>query len=73
MAQVLQIDRAVFDDAPALTSVGEPVTLAPMPVAEPQQLGSLPPWYLTPVALIPIAAAAFIIGNLLMMIPWSVL
>lgn len=31
----------------------------------------LPPWHRTPVALIPAAAAAFIIGNLLLMIPWS--
>src|SRR3954462_11004110 len=72
MAQVLQIDRAVFDDAPMLASVAEPVAFPPMPVAESQRVGSLPPWYLTPVALIPLAAAAFIVGNLLMMIPWSV-
>jgi hypothetical protein len=31
-----------------------------------------PAWYRTPVAVIPFAAAAFIIGNVLMMVPWSV-
>jgi hypothetical protein len=73
MAQVLQIDPAVFDEAPNLASIGEPVALAPTPVAEAQPIAqSLPAWYLTPVAVIPVAAAAFIIGNVLMMIPWSV-
>jgi hypothetical protein len=73
MAQVLQIDPAVFDEAPSLASVADPVALAPIPVAEGQPVAhSLPAWYLTPVAVIPIAAAAFIIGNVLMMIPWSV-
>jgi hypothetical protein len=33
---------------------------------------SHPAWYLTPVAVIPFAAATFIIGNVLMMVPWSV-
>ena len=31
-----------------------------------------PAWYRTPVATIPLAAAAFVIGNLLLMIPWQV-
>ena len=72
MAQVLQIDPAVFDEAPSLVSVSESVASAPMPVAvvQPQPL---PAWYLTPVVIIPIAAAAFIIGNVLMMIPWQAL
>ena len=70
MAQVLQIDPAVFDEAPSLVSVAEPVAVAPMPVAVVQPL---PVWYLTPVVIVPIAAAAFIVGNVLMMIPWSVL
>jgi len=73
MAQLLQIDPAVFDEAPNLASVAEPVAVAPMPVAVVQPLAQpLPVWYLTPVVIIPIAAAAFIIGNVLMMIPWSV-
>ena len=31
-----------------------------------------PVWYRTPVAAIPLAAATFIIGNVLLMIPWQV-
>jgi hypothetical protein len=74
MAQVLQIDPTVFDDAPKLSSVAQPVAAAQMPVAVVQPVAQpLPVWYLTPVVLIPISAAAFIIGNVLMMIPWSVL
>jgi hypothetical protein len=45
-----------------------------MPVAVVQPAGQpLPAWYLTPVVIIPTAAAAFIIGNVLMMIPWQAL
>lgn len=74
MAQVLQIDPAVFDEAPSLSSVPEPVAIAPVPVAVVQPIAQpLPVWYLTPVVIIPIAAAAFIIGNVLMMIPWQAL
>jgi hypothetical protein len=75
MAQLLQINPAVFDEAPNLASVPEPVSVAPMPVAvvQPGSRQPLPAWYLTPVVIIPIAAAAFIIGNVLMMIPWQVL
>jgi hypothetical protein len=80
MAQVLQINPAVFEEAPSLSSVPEPVAVAPTPVAAvpPVSVGqpvvqSLPVWYLTPVVIIPIAAAAFIIGNVLMMIPWQAL
>ena len=74
MAQVLQIDPAVFDEAPSLSSVPEPVAVAPVPVAVVQPIAQpLPVWYLTPVVIIPIAAAAFIIGNVLMMIPWQAL
>jgi hypothetical protein len=76
MAQLLQIDPAVFDEAPNLASLSESVASAPSAVAAVQptlvQTQTLPPWYLTPVAVIPMAAAAFIIGNVLMMIPWSV-
>jgi hypothetical protein len=71
MAQVIQIDPTVFEEASNLASVGETVALAPTPVAEAQPIAH-PAWYLTPVAAVPIAAAAFIIGNVLMMIPWSV-
>jgi hypothetical protein len=73
MAQVLQINRAVFDEAPKLASVAETVALEPLAVAEAQPIVRTPPaWYLTPVAVLPAAAAAFIIGNILMMVPWSV-
>jgi hypothetical protein len=74
MAQLLQINPAVFDEAPSLASVSEPVSTVPMPVAVVQPAGQpLPAWYLTPVVIIPMAAAAFIIGNVLMMIPWQAL
>ncbi|GAB2178882.1 hypothetical protein [Dongia sp. agr-C8] len=74
MAQVLQIDPAVFEEAPSLASVADPVAAAPRPVAEVQpQTPSLPAWYLTPVVVIPLAAATFIIGNVLLMIPWQAL
>jgi hypothetical protein len=74
MAQVLQIDPAVFEDAPSLASVAETVAAAPAPVAPMQPIVQpLPAWYLTPIVLIPLAAGAFIIGNVLMMIPWQVL
>ena len=74
MTQILQIDRSVFEGAPRLASEAGPVAVAPLPVAVAQP-GSmpLPTWYRTPVVLIPIAAGAFIIGNVLMMIPWEVL
>jgi hypothetical protein len=69
MAQVIKIDPTVFED---LASVAEPVASVPLPVAVvPPGARPLPAWYLTPVAAIPIAAATFIIGNVLMMIPWS--
>jgi hypothetical protein len=43
-----------------------------MPVAVVQPAAQpLPTWYLTPVVIIPISAAAFIVGNVLMMIPWA--
>jgi hypothetical protein len=76
MAQLLQINTAVFEDTPTLSSVSEPVAVAPMPVAVVQPIAQsmpLPVWYLTPVVIVPIAAAAFIIGNVLMMIPWQAL
>ena len=74
MAQVLQIDPAVFDQAPSLASVSEPVAPEPVPVAVGQpNTHPLPAWYLTPVVLIPLAAAAFILGSVLMMIPWQAL
>ena len=72
MAQALQIEPAVFDEAPT-------VAAAPTAVAAVQSLGAhpivqpLPAWYLTPVVVIPFAAVTFIIGNVLMMIPWSIL
>jgi hypothetical protein len=72
MAKLLQIDPAVFDEAPKLTSVAETVAIEPMPVAVVQPAAQpLPTWYLTPVVIIPISAAAFIVGNVLMMIPWA--
>jgi hypothetical protein len=72
MAQVLQIDRAVFDEAPNLTSVAETVAVRSAPVAAAQPIAQFQPaWYQTPIVLLPAAAAAFIIGNVLMMIPWS--
>jgi len=67
MAQALQIESAVFDEAPTVATVPSTVSVA-QPSAQP-----LPVWYLTPVVVIPVAAATFIIGNVLMMIPWSVL
>jgi hypothetical protein len=74
MAQALQIDPAVFEDAPSPISVSEPVVVAPMPVAVVQPIAQpLPAWYLTPVVIFPIAAGTFVIGNVLMMIPWQVL
>jgi len=69
MAQALQIEPAIFDEAPIERAAGASVASLPSPVAPAQPL---PVWYLTPVAVIPLAAAAFIIGNVLMMIPWSV-
>jgi hypothetical protein len=79
MAQALQIDSTVFDEALNLASVSESVVSVPSPVAavQPALVQSLsrqpmPAWYLTPVAVVPVAAAAFIVGNVLMMIPWSV-
>jgi len=79
MAQALQINPAVFDEAPIAESIGATVAIQPIAVAPVQCFGAqalrapiMPPWYLTPVAVIPVAAAAFIIGNVLMMIPWSV-
>jgi hypothetical protein len=78
MAQVLQIDPTVFDEAPNLTSLPESVASTPSAVAAAQPAliqslapHSMPVWYLTPVAVVPMAAAAFIVGNVLMMIPWS--
>jgi hypothetical protein len=69
MAQVTKIDPAIFED---LASAAEPVATAPLPVAVVQPVAQpLPAWYLTPVAIVPVAAATFIIGNVLMMIPWS--
>jgi hypothetical protein len=74
MAQLLPIDPALFQEAPNLASVAAPVAAAPLPVAvTPPPAPSLPAWYRTPVAAIPIAAAAFIIGNVLLMIPWQAL
>ncbi len=74
MAQLLQIDPSAFQDAPNLVSVADPVAAAPMPVAAVQpKARPLPAWYLTPVVIVPIAAAGFIIGNVLMMIPWQAL
>jgi hypothetical protein len=73
MVQAPQIDPAVFEQAPSLSSVADSVAPAPTPVAVVQLIGApptaqpLPAWYRTP-----IAAAAFIIGNVLMMVPWSV-
>ncbi|MDQ7248120.1 hypothetical protein [Dongia sedimenti] len=73
MAQALQIDPAVFEQAPTLCSAAETVAAVPNPVAVVQPSAEPSPvWYRTPVAVIPIAAAAFIIGNVLMMVPWSV-
>lgn len=67
MAQLIPIDPELFKEAPNLASVAAPVAVAPPPAP------SLPGWYRTPVAAIPIAAAAFIIGNVLLMIPWQAL
>ena len=67
MAQELQIGPAVFDQAPTVAAAPSSVAVAQLSVDAPP----LPAWYLTPVAVIPAAAAAFIIGNVLMMIPWS--
>jgi hypothetical protein len=83
MAQMLQINSSVFEEARTLTSTADPVAFAPAAVTPMQPLVQapllptvapqpLPAWYLTPVAVIPVAAATFIIGNVLMMIPWSV-
>jgi len=74
MAQALQIDPEVFDEAPIAESIGAPVASLPRPVALVQPIAPqpLPVWYLTPVVVIPVAAITFIIGNVLMMIPWSV-
>jgi len=68
MAQALQIEPAVFDHAPIEDSAGATVASAPRTVSAPQPL---PVWYLTPVVVIPLSAAAFIVGNVLMMIPWQ--
>jgi len=74
MAQLLQIDLAAFDEASNLASEAESVAAVPIPVAVAQPVAQpLPVWYLTPVVIVPIAAAAFIIGNVLMMIPWQAL
>lgn len=78
MVQAPQIDPAVFEQAPSLSSVADSVAPAPTPVAVVQLIAApptaqpLPAWYRTPIAVVPIAAAAFIIGNVLMMVPWSV-
>ena len=68
MAQALQIEPTVFDEAPIQEPTGAAVASLPKTVAAVQPL---PAWYLTPVVVIPVATAAFILGNLLMMIPWS--
>ena len=69
MAQALQIKPAIFPDAPTVAAAPKTVA-AVQPETAPQ---ALPAWYLTPVVFIPMAAAAFIIGNVLLMIPWQVL
>lgn len=46
---------------------------APAPLPSPiSNAAPRPAWYRTPVAAIPFAAAAFIIGNVLLMIPWQI-
>jgi hypothetical protein len=72
MAQAVHIEPTVFDETPTVafapTAVSPVQSLGVQPTAQP-----LPVWYLTPIVFIPIAAGAFIIGNVLMMIPWSIL
>ena len=72
MAQALQIEPAVFDEAPTVAAVPRTVSAVQSFGAQPA-VQSLPAWYLTPVVVVPLAAATFIIGNVLMMIPWSIL
>jgi hypothetical protein len=72
MAQALQIKSAAFDDAPTVASAPKPVAGVQSAAPSRETAQSLPAWYLTPVAVIPFAAATFIIGNVLMMVPWSV-
>jgi hypothetical protein len=71
MTPPLQIDAPVFEDAPTVAAM--PAVVAAMqPVVVPgTSAPAEPAWYMSPVAVIPFAAAAFIIGNVLMMIPWS--
>jgi hypothetical protein len=69
MAQALQVEPTVFDQAPIEGATGPAVASPPGTVAVTQ----LPAWYLTPIALIPVATGAFVIGNVLMMIPWQAL
>jgi hypothetical protein len=74
MSQVFKMDRPVFKEAASFAAAAESVATAPMPVAVVQPKAQpLPAWYHTPVVIVPIAAAAFIVGNVLMMIPWQVL
>lgn len=67
MVAPLQIDIPVFEEAPTVAAMPTAVA-AVQPMTVP---AAHPAWYMTPVAVIPIAGAAFIIGNVLMMIPWS--
>ena len=61
MMEPVQIGPEAFGEA-AKTA------LEPMPGVASQ--AATPVWYQTPVATIPLAAAAFIIGNVLMMLRW---
>ena len=74
MAQALQIDPVVFEEAPIAAEAG--ATVASMSnvvtLVQPMRPQPMPAWYVTPVVVLPLAGAAFIIGNVLMMIPWSV-
>ena len=79
MAQALQIAPEVFEEAPIAEEIGATVASMSNVVAFVQPTGAqparpqpMPAWYVTPVVLLPLAGAAFIIGNVLMMIPWSV-
>jgi hypothetical protein len=62
MMEPAQIAPQAFGDA----TIGESAKVA----LEAMSPAPAPVWYQTPVATIPLAAAAFIIGNVLLMLRW---
>ena len=73
MIQTTQIGETDFSQASFGPAPADALPIGAIPIPAKGPTLPHPVWYLTPVAVLPIAAGAFIIGNVLMMIPWSVL